>query len=45
MANKSRKKKAEGKEKHRLQQRAKKMAKKEKKKISLPTRHKNKGRK
>ena len=40
MAKTSRKKKAEGLERHRQQLRAKKMQKKQKKKVELPKRHK-----
>lgn len=42
LAKKSKKEKAAGREKHRQMQRAKKMQKKQKKNVSLPTKHKKK---
>jgi hypothetical protein len=42
MARKSKKDKATGREQHRQSQRAKKMKRKEKKNVALPTRHKGK---
>jgi len=45
MAKRSKKEKAAGREKHRQLKRAKKMQKKQKKKVGLPARHSKKGKK